>query len=382
MRVPASRRPIWLAISLSTAMVVAAGCAEIGASDGQGPESPGLADSGRGGTIIVDGSAQDARAPGQGRIDARCGNTGFCGPGGIPDDAYACARFDAGAPPPPAPDAGAGGATNDFDAGTTGGRSSIDDGGLLEASIAQPDAAGLVPDGGTSVAPEPGMDASMDGGVAPPIDPPGVPEDPGTPRGEPFACQVVSDSNKQPTHQCLRTGPGTHGAPCTSVNDCQAGLACVGKVGAGQCLPYCCDPVGHPCGDPKDGGKRSTFCGEGLLLEPNGVAVLLVPVCVPGDSCQLGEPYPCTGPDCVCSPEKGSCTVVKPDGTTACVKPGAGKIGDHCPCAAGYYCSAQNQCVKMCATSDYATCAPGKCQATAGFPEGWGICVGLSPTIQ
>jgi hypothetical protein len=374
----AKRRPFWLATSLSTLFVVAAGCAEIDSTDGRGPTTPGLRDAGKcgGSTLIVDGSLADTGSGKGGNIDPRCGTTGLCDPHGVPDDPYACSKFDAGAgPPSPSFDAGGTGGTSNGapDASTDAGKKT--DAGLPEASIGAADA-GTPGDAGKTVTPIP--DASLDGGTTPPA-PPDVPEDPGTPRGEPFACQVLSDNNGKPLHQCIRSGTGTRGAPCTSVNDCQAGLACVGEVGAGQCLPYCCDPTGHPNDSERKDGGPSTFCGERTLLEPNGVASLRVPVWVPADSCFLSDPFPCT--NCKCSKDQ-ACTVVKTDGTTGCLTPGTGKVGDKCPCAAGYYCSpVTSQCVKFCQTAED-TCAPGKCQATAGFPDGWGLCVGLTPALQ
>ena len=95
----------------------------------------------------------------------------------------------------------------------------------------------------------------------------------------------------------------------------------------------------------------------------------------------MDEKYPCTS-GCTC-PDGLACAIVG-DGQTSCVKPGTGKLGDGCPCAPGYFCSHKmSSCVKLCKTSETdVSCAPGQCQAAAGFPDGWGLCVGLTPAVQ
>jgi hypothetical protein len=146
----------------------------------------------------------------------------------------------------------------------------------------------------------------------------------------------------------------------------------------------------NPCDTDHDGSTGTTVCGERLLLEPGRPPSLRVPVCVPAEVCKLDEKYPCVdgSQGCTCPADK-ACTVVPAGGTTFCAIPGNGKMGDACPCARGYFCSSQNQCVRMCKTTGVedtktkdpplASCAPGKCQATVGFPDGFGVCVG---TIQ
>jgi len=340
---------------------------------------PGLLDGGRGSNVNIDGAIVDSGNKGDGRINPLCGATGLCGFQHIPDDPVACEHVDAGEPQKPPPRDG-GRIVDTFDAnGIVTADAGIADAGKvappLDASVApsRPDASATgVGEGGI-------VEAGADGYVEPP---PSVPENPGAPYQQEYACQVVSDSNGRPVHQCVRAGSGGVGAPCTSTSNCRAGLACVGQAGAGECRPYCCDEAANPCGlsSREDGSVTRTFCGERLLLEPGRAPSLQVPVCVPAEGCSLGRTYPCTGSDCQCEQGK-ACTVVSA-GTTGCLYPGSGKVGDACPCAAGYYCSAQNTCVKICATLDPNSCAPGKCQATAGFPDGYGRCVGASPTLQ
>jgi hypothetical protein len=124
-----------------------------------------------------------------------------------------------------------------------------------------------------------------------------------------------------------------------------------------------------------------------------------VPVCVTAVPCNLKDPYPCPDDSCTCPPgtactvkvlpgDGGSANEIK--GTTACDAPGKGRTGDRCSaggssaCAAGYFCSeAAGVCLKVCSTDGYGSpCTPGKCQATAGFPSGWGVCVGPTPAAK
>jgi len=170
-------------------------------------------------------------------------------------------------------------------------------------------------------------------------------------------------------------------------------------------LPYCCDPT-TSCDDAwvAGGGARAgtrLYCGERALIDGTydshadaAAHPRQVPVCVRAQPCGLGDPYPCTNGSCACR-DGTACTVkVLPagdaggalQGTTACEVPGKGRTGDHCPpaCAAGYFCSeSSGVCLKMCeARTGDVTCAPGKCQVTAGFPPGWGVCVGLTPAAK
>lgn len=327
--------------------------------------------------IPQDGKADDAADavvsttginPLCGEVSIDCGNV-------APDDATACEDFlptGTGGTTGAGGSSATGGAPEDggVDAALNGssGGTSATDGGLDAAAIITADGApakGIV-DGGSVIqlgtfnppAPAPVADA-----------------------GALYACQVVSAENGLPIRRCTKAGPGGIGAPCAATTDCRAGMACVGTEGAGQCRPYCCDSETQ-CGlepsDQEGGHGRVTYCGERPLLEGSGSTTrLMVPVCVPADGCRLEEPYPCTSGSCTCTADT-ACTVVD-EGTTSCVKPGTGTQGEACPCASGYYCSQSTQsCVKVCKTSQTdSACSPGQCQATAGFPDGFGLCVGL-----
>ena len=121
--------------------------------------------------------------------------------------------------------------------------------------------------------------------------------------------------------------------------------------------------------------------GGGTLHFRHFPEPLAVPVCVQADNCKLDDAYPCDPTQaggCTC-PESKMCTVVRDDGTTSCVTPGSGRSGDACPCAPSYFCSQGVQtCVKVCKTDRSTDCGTGRCQATAGFPTGFGLCTGMT----
>jgi hypothetical protein len=371
------RRRLRYVLPLGGAFIVAAGCASFDDSAGGAPSAPGLSDAGKGGVVLVDGAVADATAPGSEAINPLCGLNGFCD-AGVPDDPLACSQHDVDGGLPPKSDGGL--VTTSPDGGVLPG-----DAGALDAGA---DASAAIPAADAGLPGQGASDASADAAVppAPPSTSPGGPGGPGPggPLAQSFSCQVVADDTGNPSRRCAIAGTGAEGSPCSSGNQCQSGLACAGQVGgAGQCLPYCCQPTLHPCGSENthDGGVEHTFCGDRVLFDGKETT-LHVPVCVPAEACLLSEHYPCTaGTTCTCK-SGTACTVVKPDGTTGCVTPGTGKSRDACPCAAGYYCSTQNQCVKICKTTDTTTCSPGKCQASAGFPDGFGLCIGLQPTLQ
>ncbi|MET0795648.1 MAG: hypothetical protein ABW061_29290, partial [Polyangiaceae bacterium] len=200
-----------------------------------------------------------------------------------------------------------------------------------------------------------------------------------------YGCQVqrIADAPSTVTSECGIVGPGGANAPCLTSGDCQAGFGCVGDQNAGLCQAYCCESA--------DNCTQGKYCAERSLRDavinalPTGStdvsSRLLIPVCVPAENCDLGAPFPCTeGTQCACK-SGTACLVVRSDGTTTCAVPGAGKVGDACPCAWGHVCSAAtNQCLQLCYTRGPASCGNGKCQSASELPDGWGVCVGATPT--
>jgi len=192
-----------------------------------------------------------------------------------------------------------------------------------------------------------------------------------------FACQVTTNSDGERLAMCVPGGTGVDSDPCVTSADCAAGYACVGDKNAGVCRSYCCiDP--EACGD-------GTYCGvlpsrDPVQADPD--AVFLVPVCIPAVDCEL---LPSSGTTNRCA-DGLMCAIVRADGTTACVIPGAAGDGEPCeevepgqsPCAEGFVCSkATNTCLALCRVGTPGVCGEGACQGgTDGIPEEYGVCVG------
>lgn len=417
-------------VMVGVSLAIAAGCSSQASLDEPAPigSAPG---SGGGSTTIFDAGPSDAAHDAGVRLNPLCGTecrAAGCFNCGSPDDPSACA-VEAGVP-------GAGGAGGTGGGGPVGGSSTGGrrprDAGVSDAQREGSDGtdASRKLDGGArsdgsfdrgddaSRPPAPEVDAGrapLDGGAGGRRLDAGarVPSDAGTA----YSCQVMQASSGDPFHQCLPAGTQKSGEPCSSPSDCRPGLACVGFANAnaksGQCWPYCCDSSTvcekawiESGGVPADGGMR-LYCGRRVLIDSSlgpvsdgsAHAARLVPVCVPPTTCGLGDPYPCTGGSCACR-DGTACTVklIGGDGgtallgTTACEVPGKNRSGEPCDpsaggngsCAAGYFCSqATGMCMKFCeARGGDAVCAPGKCQVAAGFPDGWGVCVGPTPAAK
>ena len=191
--------------------------------------------------------------------------------------------------------------------------------------------------------------------------------------------QPIADSQSI-ERVCELAGSGKSGDPCLTTVDCGSGLTCVAQDSTGICRPYC-------CADPESCPSKS-YCTTRSTLVSHDPWVLGadVPVCVPADNCPLTDPYPCPqDQNCICSSGK-ACMVVRRQGLTACVKPGDGKQGDYCPCAAGYVCSNTTfTCLKLCLispsntsngqASTNSTCDTGtSCQSSNDVPPDWGVC--------
>lgn len=320
------------------------------------PPDPGSA-AGHGGSagsagrnrIEPDGSTPIAGEGGQG-WNALC-SVSACNP----DDAQSCAAFQplSGSAEQLTTLGGAGGQLG------AAGASSVDAAGAGSGGAAGAAGSGpLVPpstgagQGGTWSGEEGGSGGV---GVQPPV----------------FACRVVREGRAVAT-ECRASGRNAAAGPCFDSADCAAGLACVRENDLGRCRPFCCG------GDSSC--RSGSYCAEREILEEGRVSTpLVVPVCVPADACDLGEP-PCERDgDCECAPGT-ACQVVRPDGTTACLVPGVGSSGQACPCAYGHVCSrAANSCLALCRTGDSqaqdddGSCR--RCQASSELPEGWGVCL-------
>lgn len=177
------------------------------------------------------------------------------------------------------------------------------------------------------------------------------------------SCQIVPTPTG-PTAECKIPGTVQAGEPCEQASDCAASLGCVRMMSSNVsvCRPYCCGDL-EAC-------APSTYCS----LAPTAEKVLdtppiLIPVCVPATPCTLLDDTTCT--------DGRTCTLVRTDGTTSCVQPGPGKLGDPCPCSAGHVCSISlGKCLKLCRVDMNDCPMEMLCQGgSEGFPSGVGICV-------
>ncbi len=290
-----------------------------------------------GGTAAAPDASSSASPPPK-LLKVVCGD-GLC----VPEDRRSCANYS---PPGQAPSETGG-------EGDAGRSEESDSGAGLDAGVG-----------------DAGFDTRVDGSFTRPTTPEAAPSA--------YACQLSPNGINRVMRSCVPAGTRKTDEACTSSLDCEPGLGCVGSVRAGRCLPYCCGIDGDTCED-------GSFCAPRPLrtLELGEADGPMVPVCDRAENCSLGEPANCTGEHCVCSSEK-VCSVVRPDGTTACVDQGENGAGEPCPCKWGYVCSQGTtppSCVKTCELNALDQCGSGVCQSTPLLPEGWGTCVG-TPSDQ
>lgn len=362
------QRYVAFALVVGASWLAAAGC---GADANPiGPSAPGTGGTGTsgaggkgGGPNIVDQGGTNTGGS-TGRINELCGlpEAGSC----LPDNPRACFGYD------PPSEAGAGGAAaggvhaGGNDAGGTGEAGASGLGGEAGRGGAGEGGAGA---GGVESGGAPSSGGGTGGGGA--GGQAGASEEPAPLPA--YGCQI-SRQNNDPYRSCVRAGVGAANAPCFTAADCAPGLACVTEGEAGRCLPYCCD--------------ANTMCDSGsycavrrLRKSPadNSEAESdRVPVCVPADGCSLEDRYPCpSGTKCRCQGNT-ACLVVRDDGATSCLEPGAHKQGEECPCAWNHVCSKlTNRCVQICRTdAESNECGDQKCQASAELPDNFGVCVG------
>jgi len=356
-----SRRALLAALSTAVLLGLAWGCAaatDSGNDAHAGGGSNSNFDASNDGQVIMqEAGPQDS---GQLHLNPLCGEARGC----VPDLPRSCADFT-----PPAP-ASEDGGTSPSEAGANGQAGANGEGGTAGDSAGPSDSsAGASGAGGAS-------GAAGEGGAA------GAAGAPSATTPD-YSCQVqrTASAPRKPFFACALAGTGAENAPCLTSNDCQAGLGCVGDQNAGLCQKYCCQDA-NDC-------ESGSYCAERPMRDAltNAAAPgtsntqLSIPVCVHAENCDLSEPYPCPRTsDCTCRGQT-ACLVVRSDGTTTCAVPGTGKVGEACPCAWGYVCSAAaNECLKLCYTRDADSCGDGKCQSASELPNGWGVCVGAPPS--
>jgi hypothetical protein len=353
------------ALFVSFAWVLAGGCSSSNNPDINGSNG-GSSNAGTAGTngvpIIVkpDASGTGGSQPFD-HVNPLCAvgeAAGTC----IPDEPSSCRDYS-----PPVVATGAGGAGG---AGGEGGAAGAGEAGMSGASPAQGGAgAGAGGEGGAGAGGAKGDAGESTGGAG------GEAGNAGNnpPPLASYSCQVTLATG-QLARQCVPAGTGKGSAPCFSAADCAPSFACVTNGDAGRCLPYCCEQDSI-C-------TAGTYCAEQSLRkapsDTSNAAPPRVPVCVPADNCSLEDQYPCpTKNECRCKGDT-ACMVVRNDGTTTCVTPGAGRQGEACPCAWDHVCSSTtNKCVKICHTDPTQNdCGDQKCQASSELPTNFGVCVG------
>lgn len=351
----AARRALTAAFYSALLLGVAWGCSAVDNSSRDGSSGSGgngNPDAGADVSIVNPDGPASEDGGGLG-LNVLCGKAPHC----VPDDPTACAGYS---PPVQEPSfsgqAGAGAASSEGGAG-----------GEAGAPASSAPVVGAAGEGGAVGAAGEGGAAGQAGSASAPA--------------PTFGCQVARAPGKSKAviSECLVAGQGGVNAPCLTASDCQVGFGCVGDQSAGLCQQYCCAGA--------DNCKQGTYCAERPLRDattntlikgsPDTSSQLTIPVCVPAENCDLGAAYPCTeGTQCACGAGT-ACLVVRSDGTTTCAVPGAGKVGDACPCAWGHVCSAAtNRCLELCYTRGAASCGKGQCQSATELPDGWGVCVG------
>lgn len=157
-----------------------------------------------------------------------------------------------------------------------------------------------------------------------------------------------------PMAVCEEAGVAEAGEDCRVATDCAPGLGCALGAFTGTCRPYCCEGL---CSGDDECAALPT-----AELPP---ARTVAPFCLPPDICELGDSSCGAGLACMLHAE----------GTTWCESPGAGEVGDECPCAEGFVCAgAELRCRRLCGEAIPGACGGGACQAVPTFPAGYGLC--------
>ncbi len=177
-------------------------------------------------------------------------------------------------------------------------------------------------------------------------------------------CSLVIGDNGTVNGECTpKNDDATQSTPCFTAADCAPGFACVGD---GKCRAYCCGDV-EACA----AGTYCTLDNPAVDEVPNGVVAPQLPVCELADHCMLFDTNGggCTGGKV--------CSIVRADGTTACIEPGPGGAGDPCPCQAGHVCGYSiNKCFQLCSLQSGASdCPSGYVCQQQSYQQPVGICV-------
>lgn len=182
------------------------------------------------------------------------------------------------------------------------------------------------------------------------------------------ACLPSVTEDNEIVPACQPAGTGVTGDSCTDWNDCAAGYACPD----GQCRKLCCG---------RDWSESTCDEGEGCFRD---WSILLDDVAEPTGA-YLCYPTGCdvlTSDDC---PSNRDCKIIDPRGTTACVPPSEGRLGERCTppqvCGRGLSCighPGEERCRRLCRAEACGepACGPdeGACVHFNRDPPGVGEC--------
>jgi hypothetical protein len=120
------------------------------------------------------------------------------------------------------------------------------------------------------------------------------------------------EANVWSTHCVAGGGLKGPASPCTSNNECEAGLFCIGPEDLAQCIPVCCPGTDEPCGS-----------GNCNLTVSYGTQGKFVMMCSYSPECTLLTMNACPG--------GGECHIQEL-GLAACVPPSAQQVDEGGPC--------------------------------------------------
>lgn len=183
-------------------------------------------------------------------------------------------------------------------------------------------------------------------------------------------CPMDASGNRQGCYpqsgspMCAPAGTALDGATCTALNDCDAGLVC---LGSGTCARVCCS---------------AADCNTGELCNPLGDGTTHMPL--PNGVGYCHRPAGCTPIPAAGCTAGNTCTTTMADGTTDCVPTGATPEGGDCSsvnCAEGLGCftsgtSTAGVCYRFCRRAmGNADCMPAHPTCGAGLGTTYGLCM-------
>lgn len=182
-------------------------------------------------------------------------------------------------------------------------------------------------------------------------------------------CSLSSNGSGGMTFACAPSGTGGWDAPCPTGSECGPGFICTVISGASgpRCRKSCCAGDTVSCYDPSGGGRAGTRCSG--IFGPSFPSSLRF--CADPVSCglSLGSCNPLDRSTC---PSGQMCTLFG-SGSTAtfrCTPEMGGVWGEACnsstPCGAGFLCSREGRCQKLCCYGDDASCADPSAGGHAG----------------